>query len=405
MIQFLQSLRYFNTVNGTLQIIELLAKAADLTQPVTLTAPPTARLQRLMLCTELALCMFSRTLNSNKFLLYFTTHVLPLIQVPSVPPPDTQTKQIDLCHLYAQLSTNVADLDSADDVMTAIVQKLLEFLPTPVDVDVEQSSAAAAATAQHPTRLNFAYVECLLYALHSIGKRHESFFKESSATPEREALVRSLKRQLQYFTICKQAYVKKMEVAKSKKLKAGAGRVAEERKKFETVERMIANITQLIRDLFHTPPSYTASIKLSWKSKDGIASGVGVASAPAGGQKRARITFADSSSSNGAAATTAAVEAQTKWRKDDVGLGGERKTLFAKLGPIRYTLSTQGEDSVGVASDAAAVYAVFSDLGNPSHAYNLKDALFCYQPFIYCSVYLLIDQMPVRRHSPLGLIH
>lgn len=112
-------------------------------------------------------------------------------------------------------------------------------------------------------RLEFSYVECLMYAFHKLLKQCPDFFSDAER-------LKDFKIRLQYFARGIQGYIKKLREALT-------GKTAEELKSDDNKLKVVAlkttsNINVLIKDLFHSPPSFKSMITLSWKPVSGSVS-------------------------------------------------------------------------------------------------------------------------------------
>ena len=107
-------------------------------------------------------------------------------------------------------------------------------------------------------KLQFSHVECLMYAFHKICKQTPEFLIRH---PEQ---LKEFRLRLQYFARGIQGYIKKLREAIS-------GKSEEELKMEENQLKVVAlkttnNINTLIKDLFHSPPSFKSLVELSWKT-------------------------------------------------------------------------------------------------------------------------------------------
>lgn len=107
-------------------------------------------------------------------------------------------------------------------------------------------------------KLQFSHVECLMYAFHKLCKQIPEFLMKD---PEQ---LKEFRLRLQYFARGIQGYIKKLREAIS-------GKTEEELKSEENQLKVVAlkttnNINTLIKDLFHSPPSFKSVIHLSWKT-------------------------------------------------------------------------------------------------------------------------------------------
>lgn len=109
-----------------------------------------------------------------------------------------------------------------------------------------------------PPKLQFSHVECLIYAFHKLCKLTPEFLMKD---PEQ---LKEFRLRLQYFARGIQGYIKKLREAIN-------GKSEDELKTDENQLKVIAlkttnNINTLIKDLFHSPPSFKSVIHPSWKT-------------------------------------------------------------------------------------------------------------------------------------------
>lgn len=107
-------------------------------------------------------------------------------------------------------------------------------------------------------KLQFSHVECLMYAFHKLCKQTPEFLIKDAEQ------LKEFRLRLQYFARGIQGYIKKLREAIS-------GKTEEELKSDENQLKVVAlkttnNINTLIKDLFHSPPSFKSIIHLSWKT-------------------------------------------------------------------------------------------------------------------------------------------
>lgn len=126
----------------------------------------------------------------------------------------------------------------------------------PMDADISDENPS----------FQFSHTECLLYALHSLGKQSPEFL----TFPNDAAKLKDFRSRLQYLARGTQGYIKKLQ-------EAVKGKTPEELKTEEnhikvTALKTTSNINSLIRDLFHSPPSFKTSISLSWVSRKMVSS-------------------------------------------------------------------------------------------------------------------------------------
>jgi hypothetical protein len=160
--------------------------------------------------------------------------------------------------VFAELCSHCGTLEKPNEKIEAIYTLLLEYMPPPpIDADLNETPS-----------FQFSHAECLLYALHALGKQCPEYL----TFPNDPAKLKDFKARLQYLARGTQGYIKKLQ-------EAVKGKSQEELKSEEnqikvTALKTTSNINTLIRDLFHSPPSYKAIIQLSWvtpKTKNIIA--------------------------------------------------------------------------------------------------------------------------------------
>lgn len=121
------------------------------------------------------------------------------------------------------------------------------FMPLPPETEVTEVP-----------KLQFSHVECLIYAFHKLCKQAPEFLLRDADQ------LKEFRLRLQYFARGIQGYIKKLREAIN-------GKTEEELKTKENQIKIIAlkttnNINTLIKDLFHTPPSFKSVIHPSWKT-------------------------------------------------------------------------------------------------------------------------------------------
>lgn len=109
-------------------------------------------------------------------------------------------------------------------------------------------------------KLQFSHVECLMFSFHKLCKQTPDFL-----TKDAEQL-KEFRLRLQYFARGIQGYIKKLR-------EAIGGKTEDELKSEENQLKVVAlrttnNINTLIKDLFHSPPSFKSIVHLSWKGSN-----------------------------------------------------------------------------------------------------------------------------------------
>ncbi|KAK7098622.1 apoptosis inhibitor 5-like [Littorina saxatilis] len=282
-MDILRSLKTMSTVQGRQQLVEIVTEQAELDQP--LEATDADCVDRLLQCMRTAAPLFSKNVHSKAFATYVCEQAMPVLDKLASPDPDTNV-QLDLLKLFAELSEHAGDLDNQEACVEKVYNRLLEYMPLPPENE-ELSST------EEP-KLKFSFVECLMFAFHQMARRCSPFLSDE-ANAER---LKDFKLRLQYFARGVQVYIKQLRAALQGK--SGDALRTDENKIKVVALKITSNINTLIKDLFHSPPAYKATITLSWKpvaSKATAASG-STAQAATGEKRITPITY----SSNGASA-------------------------------------------------------------------------------------------------------
>ncbi|XP_039294659.1 apoptosis inhibitor 5 [Nilaparvata lugens] len=202
---------------------------------------------RLVHSAKHALPYFSSQIDSSKFVVYMCELVLPrLSEVSSA--DENSDPQLDILKLFAELCTHCTKLPDPTVSVQCVFNTLLSFMPPPPMTDGEE---------QEEPKLFFSYVECLMYSLHRLARLCPEFLTQDADR------LKDFRLRLQYFARGIQGYIKKLREALQ-------GKTGEELKTEENKIKVVAlkttsNINTLIKDLFHSPPSFKSTISLSWK--------------------------------------------------------------------------------------------------------------------------------------------
>uniref|UniRef100_A0A2K6R5I5 Apoptosis inhibitor 5 n=1 Tax=Rhinopithecus roxellana TaxID=61622 RepID=A0A2K6R5I5_RHIRO len=209
------------TVSGRQQLVELVAEQADLEQTFNPSDP--GCVDRLSQCTQQAVPFFSKTVYSIRFVTYFCEQVLPNLGILTIP----------VLKLLLEMSSFCGDMEKLETNLRKLFDKLLEYMPLPPEEPENGDNAG-----DEEPKLQFSYVECLLYSFHQLAKLNAEKLKD-------------FKIRLQYFAQSLQVYIRQLHLALQGK----------------TVVALKAtnNINVLIKDLFHIPPSCKSTVTLSWK--------------------------------------------------------------------------------------------------------------------------------------------
>ena len=199
-----------------------------------------------------------------------------------------------LCKLTAELAVHIGSLKDPMTAAKNVFDRLIDYMPLPPATEdgslVEVPNLEFTKVKQIKQELKIIYalfqVECLMYTFHQIAKQAERFLTSD------EDRLKDFRSRLQYLARGVQGYIKKL-----KEFLATAGTKAVKDGEEEDVKiKQIAlktneNIQAMIRDLFHSPPIYKASITLSFKAKSNKTNNQTKV-----GDKRKPITFSGDSS-------------------------------------------------------------------------------------------------------------
>ncbi|XP_063989229.1 apoptosis inhibitor 5 [Diachasmimorpha longicaudata] len=235
--------RLGSTVAGQQELVDITVEQAELSVPFKHSS--IEQLDRLIQCIKHALPHFSAQINSSKYVSYICIQVLPHLSLISA--PDGRDAQLIILKLLAELITFCGNVEKPEEKVQQLYNALIVYMPLPPDTDITEVP-----------KLEFSHVECLMYAFHKLCKQTPEFLIKD---PEQ---LKEFRLRLQYFARGIQGYIKKLR-------EAIGGKTEEELKSQENQLKVVAlkttnNINTLIKDLFHSPPSFKSVIHLSWKT-------------------------------------------------------------------------------------------------------------------------------------------
>nr|ACO13045.1 Apoptosis inhibitor 5 [Lepeophtheirus salmonis] len=231
-----------SSVNGQTEMAEAAMTMAELDKPFD--SSNKESIDRLIHCGETAAKYFSGRVGSTKFFQYFCLNVLPEFHM--IVQNDAQTRILKLLAIFA---CYVGTMSQAKKATSNIYDTLILFMPLPPD-DIDAANNSE-------TEFEFTKVECLLYTFHVVARHAPDFLTENSV------LLKDFRLRLQYFARGNQGCMKKLKEFMDKKSESELQ--SEENQIKLLAHRSTTNIGILIKDLFHSPPSYKAKIVLSWK--------------------------------------------------------------------------------------------------------------------------------------------
>ncbi|WAR01951.1 API5B-like protein [Mya arenaria] len=119
-----------------------------------------------------------------------------------------------------------------------------EYMPEP-PADLETTTSP-----NEEPKLQFSYVECLMYIFHQLGRKYPEFLTQDEAADR----LKDFRIRLQYFARGVQIYIKQLR--QDLQGKTGDALKTEESKLKVCALKVTSNINSLIKDLFHNPPAY-----------------------------------------------------------------------------------------------------------------------------------------------------
>ncbi|KAK6973830.1 Apoptosis inhibitor 5 [Biomphalaria glabrata] len=248
-MELLRSLKTMTTVQSRQQLVEMVVDQAALDEPFEASDPDCV--DRLLHCIRSASPMFSKNVHSRPFVQYICDHVLPVLK--DVVSPDEETNiQLEVLKTFAEISEFAGDVDKLDKRLNTIFSALLEFMPLPPSDEKEES------TTEEP-KLNFSQVECLIFAFHQLARKSPGFLTDE-VNGER---LKDFRVRLQYIARGSQICIKRLKEALQGT--TGDALKTEENKKRIVALKLFTNITMLVKDLMHNPPSYKVALTLSWR--------------------------------------------------------------------------------------------------------------------------------------------
>lgn len=274
------------TVSGHQELVKIAIEQAELDVDLSGTlAAEDEVIERFIFCATEALPFLSNKVESTPFVKFMCEKLLPLATWNLIGAADDQSQtQLRLLKVFAELCTYCGTLENPEQAVKNIYTILQEYMPMPPhDTDITDTPS-----------FQFSHAECLLYALHSIGKQSPEFL----TFPDDAASLKEFKQRIQFLARGTQGYIKKLQEAI--KGKTPIELKSDENQIKVTALKTTSNISTLIRDLFHSPPLFKAKVNLSWlapKPRDVAAGAVIDLTSPGGTKRHAPITFEGSPNS------------------------------------------------------------------------------------------------------------
>lgn len=236
--------------NNPQNLADIITEQANLDKEFQASEPES--LDRLITCTRQASPFFLRGASPEKYLEYLFKKVLPVLD--SIITNDAGDYKYEVLKVIAELSV-YATQGNAEVFIDLVYKKLIEYMPLKSEAGIEESDEDAIQ------KLNFSFVECLMFSMHQLGKKHNAFLSSESSTE----LLKDFRLRLQYFGRMVQVYIKQLRTVLHGKIKA---QLEEPESKLKLIALSVCNnINTMVKDFLHNPPSFKSNLTVSWKSK------------------------------------------------------------------------------------------------------------------------------------------
>ena len=208
-IKLLASLPSMSTLTGRQDLVNIIMAQCELDKPYDVN--DVERLMILMSCLQQALPLFSKNVQSTKYVYLYLDNVMS-----SFKKIQDDNVRFELLKAFAELcihfngSSPLAQQSNSNvnQSLDLLFNLLVEYLPMPIEiVQLETPEATAAQQQNDDDKFNFSYVECLLYAFHVMVKFHPDFFTNNQEAKEK---LRDFRLRLQYFAKGTQNYIKEL---------------------------------------------------------------------------------------------------------------------------------------------------------------------------------------------------
>ncbi|CAH8540137.1 unnamed protein product [Dicrocoelium dendriticum] len=285
LISILSSLKCMSTVPGRQKLVFMITEQALQACPEFNPADSACVAQIRESCKQAAICV-SKNVHARELCLYLLRNVMPnILNIPENLADDRLallriTAEFANSHQSYLSSLSESDLD---EFLTSTFCALAHFLPEiqlPHSVDETLPSNITEQRSKHSEKplflsgLKLSELECLLCVCCLLGKLRPQFFGGFSSETERETQalevgterLRQIRPRLQYLSRMSHEY--------AQSIAEHVGRItqSEEEKARLTAHSLVSNIQTLVRNFFHNPPTFKASVSLSWTQPTGALS-------------------------------------------------------------------------------------------------------------------------------------
>ncbi|XP_055295785.1 apoptosis inhibitor 5 homolog [Sitodiplosis mosellana] len=259
-MNILASTKLSTTPKGQSELVALAVEQAELNTEEEPVIIEDEHVERYILCATHALPYFSTQIESTPFIKYACEKLFPLHTWKLIGANDSDRDQqhLRVLKVFAEMAAFCGTLDAPNLKIDAIFNVLQEYMPLPPITEGD------GAIEENPS-FKFSHAECLLYALHKLGKQDVDYFQFKD-DPNK---LKEFRSRLQYLARGTQGYIKKLqEAVKGKAPKKGDDEATTNEYQIKLIAlKTTSNISTLIRDLFHNPPIFRSVVQLSWITK------------------------------------------------------------------------------------------------------------------------------------------
>lgn len=277
LISILSSLKCMSTVPGRQKLVLMITEQALQACPEFNPADPACIAQIRESSKQAVICV-SKNVHARELCLYMLRSVMPnILNIPE----NLAGDRLALLRIAAEFSNShqlyLGSLSESDldEFLTSTFRVLDHFLPEvpitqPADETVLGNSAdQQTKTSEKPvflSGLRLSELECLLCVCCLLGKLRTQYFGGYSSETERETRavedgtrrLRQIRPRLQYLSRVAHEYTQ--SIAEH----VGRASQGNEEKTRLAAHSLVSNIQTLVRNFFHNPPTFKASVSLSW---------------------------------------------------------------------------------------------------------------------------------------------
>lgn len=250
LIKVLSSLSHLQTYQGRQQILNIVVQKIEAGDEFN--AEDEECVEKTIQCWQIAQPLFSKNVHASPLVKYACEKVIPVLDKIPVNEEKGEDRRLEMIRLIAEMSPYLGDGSQVKDSVESLYNVLISYMQLPPEGE-ENTSAG-------DPKLNFSYVECLLYTFYQMSSKCPDFLVAEGAAE----CLKDFRKRLQYFARGLAVYIKQLRMALQGKTREQLKSEPQSKLKV-TALKTCNNINALVKDLFHNPPSYKSSVTLSWK--------------------------------------------------------------------------------------------------------------------------------------------